>query len=137
MDSVKLQELIDDPKNVFMIVSKVVEKNGLVSNETEATFQKVMAVINDCNRPIVDPNRFLLAVEISSELTIKGSPLFVLEATNSRKGNPYWIDSANPELLTSSLKTVIFQSNAMLVIKEGGVHLVRSKAYPTNIRVEI
>lgn len=136
MDSVKLQELINDPKNLFMIVTKIAESDGTISEETEATYQKVMDAIKKTDRPLPDPKIYLAAKDFNNSVegtqTIKGSPLFVLWSTTTDK-LVITETPLDPEMRTR----VLHMSDIMLAVKCGGVYLIRSKAYPTNIRVEV
>lgn len=141
MKSVKLQEIIDDIKNRFMIVSKVVGSDNKVSETTEETYQKVMAIVQTSGRILPDPNVYLSEMDFISGMEppqiSKDFPLFVLSAVSSNKGGGYTLQSTEPELTDSMRGRVVFMSNSMLIISENSIHLIRSKIYPSNIRVEI
>lgn len=120
MGSVKLQEILDDPKNVFIIVSKVAERDGNFSLETRVKHQQVIDAIRSGPRTVLNHKDYLDRKYVRKPSDTEPPPVFLLEGINN-------------EIAMGT----IFMSNIVLAVKHSGVYLVRSKVYPTNIRVEI
>lgn len=130
--TVKLQELTANTENSLVCVLKVMDKRGRVSSDTETTFQKVMSAIRETDRPLPNPDVYLGFEKISEYMSIKGSPLFLIDGkcTDGLVITSMSIDDDHRP-------NIVSLSDAIITVRQNSVYLVRNKQHPTGTKVEI